>query len=86
MDNNLVENAIRPFVIGGKNFLFCDTVTGANASAYLYSLIETAKANYIEPHAYLRTVFTELPNATTVEEIEALLPVPTDGDSLAKVS
>ena len=44
------------------------------------------QANRIEPYAYLRTVFTELPNATTVEEIEALLPVPTDGDSLAKVS
>ncbi len=86
MDNNLVENAIRPFVIGRKNFLFCDTVNGANASANLYSLIETAKANGIEPYAYLRTVFTELPNAASVEEIEALLPVPTDGDSLAKVS
>lgn len=86
MDNNLVENAIRPFVIGRKNFLFCDTVNGANASANLYSLIETAKANGIEPYAYLRTVFTELPNATSVEEIEALLPVPDDGDTLAKVS
>ena len=61
MDNNLVENAIRPFVIGRKNFLFCDTVTGANAN--LYSLIETAKANRIKPYAYPRTVFTELPNA-----------------------
>ena len=86
MDNNLVENAIRPFVIGRKNFLFCDTVAGANASANLYSLIETAKANGIEPYAYLRTVFTELPNATSVEAIEALLPVPADDDSLAKVS
>lgn len=86
MDNNLVENAIRPFVIGRKNFLFCDTVAGANASANLYSLIETAKANSIEPYAYLKTVFTELPNAASVEEIEALLPMPADGDSLAKVS
>jgi transposase len=86
MDNNLVENAIRPFVIGRKNFLFCDTVNGANASANLYSLIETAKANGIEPYAYLRTVFTELPNATSVEAIEALLPVSADDDSLAKVS
>ena len=68
MDNNLTENAIRPFVIGRKNFLSCDSVTGANASAILYRLIETARANGIEPYAYLKTVFTELPNATTVED------------------
>ncbi len=75
IDNNLTENAIRPFVIGRKNFLFCDSVAGANASANLYSLIETAKANGIEPYAYLKTVFTELPSAVTVEDIEALLPI-----------
>jgi transposase len=86
MDNNLVENVIRSFVIGRKNFLFCDTVDDANASANLYSLIETAKANGIEPYAYLKTVFTELPNATSIEAIEALLPVPAGDESLAKVS
>jgi transposase len=59
---------------------------GANASANLYSLIETAKANGIEPHAYLRTVFTELPQATSVDEIEALLPVPNDSEEWARVS
>ena len=75
MDNNLVENAIRPFVIGRKNSLFSDTVSGAKASANLYSLIETAKANGLEPYQYLKTIFTELPKATTVEQIEALLPV-----------
>jgi len=74
IDNNLTENTIRPFVIGRKNFLFCDTVAGANASANLYSLIETAKANGIEPYAYLRTVFTELPQATSVDKIEACCP------------
>ncbi len=86
MDNNLVENAIRPFVIGRKNFLFCDTVNGANASANLYSLVETARANGIEPYGYLKTVFTQLPNARTLEEIEALLPVPADDVNVAKVS
>jgi len=86
IDNNLTENAIRPFVIGRKNFLFCDTVAGANVSANLYSLIETAKANGIEPYGYLRTVFTELPQATSVEEIEALLPVPNVFDDSAQVS
>jgi len=75
IDNNLVENSIRPFVIGRKNYLFCDTVAGANASANLYSLIETAKANGIEPYAYLKSVFTELPNAGTVEDVEDLLPI-----------
>ena len=74
VDNNLCENAIRPFVIGRKAWLFSDTPKGADASARLYSLIETAKANDIEPYAYLRHVFTELPKATTVEDIEALLP------------
>ena len=86
IDNNLTENAIRPFVIGRKNWLFCDTVAGANASANLYSLIETAKANGVEPYAYLRTVFTELPQATSVEEIEALLPAPNDGEDSARIS
>ena len=78
IDNNSVENTIRPFVVGRKNFLFCDTVSGAHASANLYSLIETAKANGKEPYAYLRRVFAELPGAKTVEEIEALLPCPVD--------
>ena len=67
--------SIRPFVVGRKNWLFCDTVAGANASANLYSLIETAKANGIEPYAYLKMLFTELPKARTVEDVEALLPV-----------
>ena len=75
IDNNLCENAIRPFVIGRKNHLFSDTVSGAKASANLYSLIETAKANGIEPYAWLKQVFTELPKATSVEEVEALLPI-----------
>ena len=74
IDNNRTENAIRPFVVGRKNWLFSDTVNGAKASANLYSLIETAKANGLEPYAYLRHLFTTLPKAETVEAIEALLP------------
>ena len=74
IDNNLAENAIRPFVIGRKNWLFSHCVNGVKASANLYSLIETAKANGLEPYAYLRHVFTELPKATSVEDMEALLP------------
>ena len=74
VDNNLCENAIRPFVMGRKAWLFSDTPAGAEASARLYSLIETAKACGLEPYAYLRRVFTELPKATTLAEIETLLP------------
>lgn len=74
IDNNLAENAIRPFVIGRKNWLFSATVKGAKSSANLYSLIETAKANGQEPYAYLRHAFKELPTASTIEDFEALLP------------
>ena len=74
IDNNLCENAIRPFVVGRKNWLFSDSVAGVKASANLYSLIETAKAHDLEPYAYLREIFTRLPLATTVEDFEALLP------------
>lgn len=49
IDNNLAENAIRPFVLGRKTWLFSDSVKGVNASANLYSLIETAKATGLEP-------------------------------------
>ena len=82
IDNNLAENAIRPFVVGRKNWLFSNSVKGVKASANLYSLIETAKANGLEPYAYLRYLFTELPGATTVEAIEALLPGTIDKDQI----
>ena len=74
IDTNLAENAIRPFALGRRNWLFADTVKGAKASAALYSLVSTARANGLEPYAYLRRLFAELPKAKTVEEIEALLP------------
>ena len=74
IDNNLAENAIRPFIVGRKNWLFSTSVQGVKASANLYSLIECAKINGLEPYAYLRYIFTELPKAGTVEAIEALLP------------
>lgn len=74
IDNNLAENAIRPFVVGRKNWMFSDSVHGVKASANLYSLVESAKANGLEPYQYLRRVFTALPQAETVEDIENLLP------------
>jgi transposase len=74
VDNNRCENAIRPFVLGRKGWLFSDTVHGAVASANLYSLVETAKANGAEPHAYLSRLFERLPYLTTVADYEAMLP------------
>jgi len=74
IDNNRAENAIRPFVIGRKNWLFSDTPKGATASAQIYSLIETAKANGQEPYAWLRHILDRLPAAQSVEDYEALLP------------
>jgi transposase len=82
IDNNAAENAIRPFVLGRKNWLFSDSVKGVNASANLYSLIETAKANGLEPYVYLRFLFAELPKAETVGAIEALLPGNLDKDQI----
>jgi hypothetical protein len=74
IDNNRCENAIRPFVIGRKAWLFSDTPAGAHSSAVIYSLVQTAKANGLEPYAWLRRVLRGLPAANTVEAVEALLP------------
>ena len=74
IDNNACENAIRPFVVGRKGWLFSDTQAGAHASATIYSLVQTAKANGIEPYSWLRRVLRDLPAAQTPEHIEALLP------------
>lgn len=74
IDNNRAENAIRPFVIGRKNWLFSQSTRGASASANLYGIIETAKANGLDPCEYLRHVFTQLPQAQNVDDIAALLP------------
>ena len=73
-DNNLTENAIRPFVMGRKNWLFSNTPRGAHSSAVLYSLIESAKANSIEPYKYLRYIFEKLPFAESKDDLRNLLP------------
>ena len=74
IDNNAAERAIKPFVIGRKNWMFSDTPKGATASAQIYSLVETAKANGQESYTWLRHVLERLPQATSVEDFEALLP------------
>lgn len=74
IDNNVCENSIRPFVIGRRNWLFSDTVAGAQASANLYSLLQTCAANGIDGYAYLRALLMALPGAQTADDYEALLP------------
>lgn len=73
-DNNAAENAIRPFAVGRKNWLFAGSPRGAAASATLYSLIETAKVNSINPHEYLLHLFENMPKITNKTELNALLP------------
>lgn len=77
MSNNLAENAIQPFVVGRKNWLFCDTVKGAESSAIVYSLVETAKANGIDPYDYLLHVLSLMPyfgKSPAHEKLETLMP------------
>ena len=74
IDNNFIENKIRPFAVGRRRWLFSDSVEGARASAALYSLVETTKANGIEPYKYLRHAFERLPKAQTLADFEELLP------------
>ena len=77
MSNNLAENAIRPFAVGRKNWLFCDTVKGAESSAIVYSLVETARANKIDPYNYLFYTLSMLPfygKTPTHEKLESLMP------------
>lgn len=61
-------------MIGRKAWLFSDTSAGAHASAVLYSIVQTVKANGLDPYAWFKRAFTELPAAASVEEVEALLP------------
>jgi len=81
IDTNLAENAIRPFARGRRVWLFGETVSAAKASALFYSLVETAKANGLEPYAYLRRLFDRLPHAKTVADYESLLPFATFANS-----
>ncbi len=74
ISNILAENAIRPLAIGRRNWLFSDTPKGARGSATCYSLIETAKANGLEPYEYILHVLRYIAAADSVEKLEALLP------------
>lgn len=74
IDNNFTENRIRPFAIGRKNWLFSDTQAGANASGMIYSILQTARGNGLDPYAYMRHLLTELPKCQTADQIANLLP------------
>jgi transposase len=78
IDNNYIESHIRPFTIGRKNWMFSVKAEGATASANIYSLIETAKANGLDPFEYLNLVFDKLPKAQTEKDFLELLPVKID--------
>lgn len=75
LDNNPVESAIRPFALGRKNWLYTASPRGARASAFMYTLVQTAKVCGLEPRAYLQALFERYPFATTVEERRELLPM-----------
>jgi len=66
--------AIKPFVIGRKNWLFSNTASGAKASAILYSVIETAKANGLNPVKYVELLLTEIPRRDSGDDLESLMP------------
>ncbi len=76
IDNNRSERSIKPFVIGRKNFLFSNTPKGAESSAIIYSIVETAKENGLSPFEYLKYLFEQLPNidSTNEEAMDQLLP------------
>lgn len=74
IDNNIAEREIKAFVIGRKNWLFADSTDGAEANAVMYSLVQTAIANDIEPYKYLRHVFERMPYMKNSKDVESLLP------------
>lgn len=77
ISNNVAENAIRPFTVGRKNWLFADTPKGARASAAVYSLVETAKANGLNVYTYLEYLLMYMPDSdwrNYPEELEDLMP------------
>jgi len=82
IDNNAVENGIRPFVIGRKNWLFADTQSGAHASALFYTLIEGAKAADLDPSVYMSYLLYNAPRAVTESDWRALLPISIKGKNL----
>jgi len=73
IDNNIVENAIRPTAVGKKNWLFMGEAGAGQRGAVIYTVVESCRRRKIDPYAYLRDVLTRLPSATTAQ-VGDLLP------------
>ena len=84
IDNNDCERAIKPFVIGRKNWLFSKSHKGAEASSIIYSIIEICKANDVNTYDYLRYLFENIHKAKNEEELRAILPYNIDASDLAE--
>ena len=82
IDNNLAENKIRPFAVGRKNWLFMGSVGGANASCNIYSLLETAKINCLEPYDYFRYILEKIPISESISALEKLLPMELNSEDI----
>ncbi len=84
LSNNRAERSIKPFVIGRKNWLFCNSQKGAKSSSIIYSIIETAKENNLNPFTYIKLLLESLPN-TTVNKLDELLPWSPSVQSCCKI-
>ena len=84
IDNNKTENAIRPFAVGRKNWLFVSDEQGGTASATIYSLIESAKLNKLHTEKYLKYLFDNIKEDMTPEELKKFLPNMVDPDIIEK--
>ena len=82
--NNLSENAIRPFTVGRKNWLFCDTPNGAQASAIVYTMVEMAKANGVNVYHYLTYLPEKMPNDSMSDD-ELEMPAPWNEDVKSEI-
>jgi hypothetical protein len=78
LSNNRIERNVRPFAVGRRNWLFCNTPNGADASAAVYSIVETAKANGLKPHEYLLFLLERLPQGAAAQDC-----LPWSDDALA---
>jgi len=74
IDNNLVENSIRPVALGRKNYLFAGSHEGAKRAAMIYSFLGTCKKNHVEPFTWLKDVLTVIPD-WSIKRLDELLPV-----------
>ena len=84
LTNNRAERSIKPFVMGRKNFLFCNTPSGAQSSAVLYSLIETARENGLNPYRYLAWVLEQAPTLAVEDDAWAEKLIPAEAPSNCK--